>query len=384
MRNILFVSHSAELSGAEQWLLHTLGRINRDKFRPFLVLPRSGPLEAEMKKLGIETNILSMKWWLTRRAGIWKQPLAWIWNIRGIFRLVKMIREKEIDLVFSNSAANCSGALAAKKSGVPHIWAVHEILRGERPLLHFLFGSRCLVRWIHSLSSRVIVNSLATQRAFGELDRVSLVYNGIDIPEEDRSPSEALKEEWGVQKGDVVLGIIGKIYKGKGQRELIQVTALLSSRFSGLKLLVVGSIGDRGYYRRLERLVRRLGLGDRVKFTGFRKDLMDLLKLMDVLVVASLVESFGRVVLHAMAAGTPVLAVKSGGIPEIIRHGENGFLMDSRDPEVLAASLEDILRNRERIEAVVRKGLQTVREQFTLDRQIELIEQALAGCLGGE
>ncbi len=383
MKNILFVSHSSELNGAELWLLDTLKHINRQKYGLHVVLPRPGFLQEEIKILGVDTDIVRMKWWITEPWNIWRQPLAWLVNIRSVLRLSRLIRRRNIDLVFSNSAATSVGALAARRRHIPHIWAIHEILRGERVILRFLFGRRALAALIARFSSRIIVNSRATLKAFRELERIVLINNGIETigRERDMFRETILREELGIRLDDVVIGVVGKIYEGKGQREIIQAVANLLPQFPRIKLLIVGDIKSARYERSLQRLVSQRGLEKNVRFLGYRRDLPDLLSLMRVIVIASVVESFGRVALHAMAAGVPVLAVNAGGIPEIIRHEENGFLIESRQPERIARALADILNNPGKALQVMHHGLQIVREKYSLEEQVQKIEKAIDECL---
>jgi glycosyltransferase involved in cell wall biosynthesis len=144
----------------------------------------------------------------------------------------------------------------------------------------------------------------------------------------------------------------------------------------------VGDVKDARYYRSLQSLVGRRGLENHVSFLGYRRDLPDLLSLMRVMVIASVVESFGRVALHAMAAGVPVLAVSAGGIPEIIRHGEDGYLIESRQPRQIGQALADILNNPGKALQVIHRGLQTVREKYSLEEQVQKIERVIDECLG--
>jgi len=383
MKNVLFVSHSSELNGAELWLLDTLRRLDRQKYSLFLVVPRPGLLEEEARFLGVQTEIVPMKWWITEGLRTWRQPLAWLFNVRSVFRLSKMIRKGKIDLVFSNSAAVASGAFAARRRHIPHIWAIHEILKGERVIVRFLFGRRALAGLITRYSSRIIVNSRATLKAFRDLERVVLIHNGIEAKGRKRDVYREmmLREELGIGEEDIVIGVVGKLYEGKGQREAVQAVAELLPQFPQIKLLVVGDTKDTRYYRGLQDLVLQKGLEKNVAFLGYRRDLADLMGLMRVIVIASVVESFGRVALQAMAAGVPVLAVGAGGLPEIIRHGREGFLIESRQPELIAQAVGEILNDPGRVLQVIHQAQQTVQEQFSLEEQVQKIERVIDECL---
>jgi len=121
MKTILFVSHSAELNGAELWLLETLRGLDRAKYVARLVVPRPGPLVDAVRALGIETRIISMKWSITEKSRVWRQPFAGFWNIWSVKRIARLIGRDSIDLVFTNSAAVFSGAKAARRMGVRHV-----------------------------------------------------------------------------------------------------------------------------------------------------------------------------------------------------------------------------------------------------------------------
>lgn len=378
MKNILFISHSAELNGAELWLLETLKRLDRRSYAPSLIVPRPGPLLDAAADLGLETFVVSMKWWITERSRIWRQPLAWIWNLKSVKKIAAIIRERSIDLVFTNSAAMNTGAKAARRTKVPHVWAIHEVLRGPSPFLRFLFGGRALTRFIVKSSVRVIVNSEITRAAFAGAANVTLIHNGVDIQTGDEGRQSSIRRDLGIAADDLVAGIVGKIYKGKGQREAILAVAALSGKYPNLKLLVVGEVREEGYYDGLRKIVRENGLEGRVLFVGYHPDLVDILKVMNVLIVASVVESFGRAALDGMAAGVAVLAVRAGGLPEIIQHGRNGFLIDSREPKVIALALEHLFLNPAEVRPAVEGGWRTVREKFSIVRQIEGIERVLA------
>lgn len=378
MRKVLFISHSAELNGAELWLLETIKRLDRRFYAPSLAVPRPGLLPDAVRDQGFETFVVPMKWWITERSRIWRQPLAWIWNVKSVKKIAAIIRERSIDLVFTNSAAMNTGAKAAWRTKTPHVWAIHEVLRGPNPFLRYLFGGRALIKFIVKRSARVIVNSEATKAAFPGAGNVTLIFNGVDIQPGDEGRQNSIRNELGIAADDLVAGIVGKIYEGKGQREAILAVAALSGKYPNLKLLVVGEVRDEEYFEGLRRIVRANDLEGRVLFVGFHPDLVNVLKVMRVLIVASVVESFGRAALDGMAAGVPVLAVRAGGLPEIIEHGRNGFLLESREPKEIGLALDFVFQHPGEIRAAIEGGLRTVREKFSVARQIEGVERVLA------
>jgi glycosyltransferase involved in cell wall biosynthesis len=380
---VLFVSHSAELNGAERWLLEIMTALDKRAFAPSLVVPRPGPLPAGAEAAGIPAAVVPMKWSLSSPGRSLGQPAAWLWNVPAVLGLKRLIAGRGIDLVCSNSAAAAPGALAAKLAGRPHVWVIHEILAGRRPLLRFVAGNRILVRLILGLSQRVVVNSLASGRAFGTTPKVEIVHGAAGLPRRRGIRAAAgWRRSLGLRSGEKVVGVVGRLVPDKGQAEVIEALALARGAVKGLKAVFVGAAADGRYFGRLRAAARRLGVEDDVRFAGAVPDVFDVLPLMNLLVSASRVESFGRTVVEAQAAGVPVLAVRTGGIPEIVGHGETGYLVESNRPADLAVGLAEFFaRKPSDVARVVRRARKSALERFRPDVQVRGLERVFASVL---
>ena len=382
MKTVLFVSHTAELNGAELWLFETLKGLDRAKYTPLLALPGPGILEDAARAAEIETFRVPLVWWITEKSGLWKGPAAGILTRRHAGRLAVLAREKNAGLIFTNSAAVSAGALAAKKAGLPHVWAVHEMLAG--PLAHLFYwrGPGRLARFIADHSCRVIVNSRASAAAFPPTEKIVLVYNGVKRKPYPAERLDDVRREFGIAAGAPVIGVVGKIYEGKRQGDVIRAAALLSGTFPDLNVLIVGETRDKRYSARLKALAEETGLAGRVKFAGYRHDLAGPLKIMSVLAVASTIESFGRTAIDAMAAGVPVVAAPSGGLIEIIKDGLNGILASRPGPEGLAEGIRRVLSDPALARSFIENGFRTVEARFSLSAQVRGVEAVLDACGG--
>lgn len=379
-RTVLFVCHTGELYGAEKALLRLITGLDAGKYRRVLVIPEDGPLEEAARAENITVEKVPMKWWLTEREKMWKQPLNWLWNIPSVFRLASLAGRHGADLVFSNSAVSAAGALAAKIRRIPHVWYIHEILAGEEKILCFLPGSKLFSRFIQRFSCAVIVNAEAAARLFRGEKHIHLIHNGVETDPAPPGSRERLRKAFSFEKNHTVVGTVGKIYPGKGQAALLRAFILLHSKFSGLKLVFVGEARQPVYERRLRHMAAENGVEDAVFFTGFRRDIPELMEMMDIVVSASSVESFGVTILEAMAAGKPVLAVRAGGVSEIISHRENGFLTESNTPQDLARGLAGILNHPAEAEKAALRGKRDVERRFSVSSQVQKIEKVLNGC----
>ncbi len=377
MKKILFVSHSPELNGAELMLLETVSRLDRSRISPILAVPAPGRLADEARTRDLETRIVPMKWWLTEPGKQWKQPLSWIWNLSSVLRLSRIIDREGIQLVVTNSAATFSGAMAAFFRKRPHIWIIHELLIKKNSHLVCVLGRKSLIRLICGMSSCVVVNSLATGEAFPDSSHVVLVYNGVALLPNEPAARTELRRRFGFRDRDFVLGIVGKISEPKGQREVISAVEILRRSFPEVKLLVVGAVGDEKYYGELLRNLPRDSSDRSVVFTGYRRDVRELMQAMDLLAAASRFDSFGRSIIEAMAVGTPVLALRAGGAEEIILHDENGFLSENREPETLSRDIAGIMKQPERLRRFAAAGFRTVKDKFSLDEQVRRIQEIM-------
>jgi glycosyltransferase involved in cell wall biosynthesis len=329
----------------------------------------------------IDCLTLPMKWTLTEPGKVWKQPLSFLWNIRNVRVAGRMIGDLGIGLVVTNTSAVWTGALGARRAGVPHVWLIHEILDGERPLLKYVLGRKALVRRMTRLSKRIIANSAASARAFTGSGKVVIIGNGISMRTAPAADVSALRDSLGIEPEAPVIGVVGKIYPGKGQMETVLAADILRRARPTLRLLLVGETADSRYDDRIRETVGRLGLEKNVISLGRRNDIAAVLALLDVLLIASSVDSLGRVALEAMAAGTPVVAAAAGGIPEVVRDGETGILTPSAEPELLAAGVARLLDDPALACRVAVGGRAFVAANYPMESQVRRIERVLEECL---
>jgi len=154
----------------------------------------------------------------------------------------------------------------------------------------------------------------------------------------------------GFKKEDFVIGVIGRIDEQKGQLELLKAFSRISKKFGSTHLMIIGeaTLGEpkqEAYFQHLKNQVTKNNLDKRVHFIGFQKDTRKYFANFDLFVLPSHEETFGFVVVEAMASGTPVLVTQAGGPPEIVQDGECGFLCQPKDWESIEEQLDFILSN---------------------------------------
>ncbi len=185
--------------------------------------------------------------------------------------------------------------------------------------------------------------------------------------------SENFRYKYGFSEDDFVIGIIGRIDQQKGQLELLKAFAKISKTFTKAQLLIAGepTKGEpqqENYFSHIKAQVTKNGLDKKVHFIGFQKETNVLTANLDLFVLASHQETFGYVVVEAMASGVPVLGTKAGGVPEILENGDCGFLCQPKDWEDMANQLEQILTQSEEREKKAHRGLERARSFYDREK----------------
>jgi UDP-glucose:(heptosyl)LPS alpha-1,3-glucosyltransferase len=376
MMKVLFYNHTGQVSGAERVMLMILARLDRGEFEASVVCPSAGPLRQMVAQLGVRTETVGV---LDARFTWRPDRLArYVKSFLNVFRdLRHEVVRASPDLVHANSIrAGLVAMLATFDLGTPVVWHLHDML----PRHPLSTGIRVLAGL--SRRTRLIAVSEAVGRNFrGRLsalfeNRVSVILNAIDLDkfQPDQTAKHRIRAELGLN-GNLVFGIVGQLTPRKGQLELIR--AFAQAGIPGSSLLIVGAPlfnQDPEYASRLEQEAAALGVADRVKMLGPRSDVGAVMQALDLLIVNSMAEPFGLVAPEAMASGTPVLATAVDGIPEIIEHGTNGWLIPARDDEALTEAIRHLSGQPELRDQLAKRGRQDVVKRFQADRYMKELE----------
>jgi glycosyltransferase involved in cell wall biosynthesis len=392
---LLVVSHAVDIGGAERGIIRKLGSINRDLFEPSYACPFEGPMTSEMRKLGIKVYLghPSRRLLNIRRSslgasglGVLLYPFAFA---ASVLRLALLIRKERFDLVLADSAkADIYGTLAGRLARRPVVWHIHDIFC--EPTFSSL-NLRALKVCARRFTTRIISISEATKAAMVALgvppEKIQTVYNGIDMQmaQETQDPTE-VRKELGIEAEAPLAGMVGRLVDWKGPDYFIRAAAQVTGSVPEARFLLVGDavFGEKQYVDYLKDLCRELGLEDRVAFTGFREDVLDIMSALDVVVHASVQpEPFGQVLLEAMAEGRPVVATTGGGVSEIVDDEVTGLLVPPRDSQAMAEAITAILLDKDRARRMGAAGLRKVQQSFTVDLMARGIEAEMLKAMRG-
>jgi glycosyltransferase involved in cell wall biosynthesis len=230
-------------------------------------------------------------------------------------------------------------------------------------------GNAC--QWVLGPSDAVTGN-LAS--AGIDENRLRTVYNGIDLRRFTTTPTDridALRRELGLRDGERAIGLFGQMLPYKGHRTLIEAAPQILRACPEARFYFVGALENPPYQHELQTLLEARGLGDQIRFTGWRNDVQDLIRAMDVVVIATTTpEPAALMLMEAGAMERPVVATRTGGTAEIIADEQTGLLFSPGDASQLAARVSRILGNPDFGRALGTRARQRVERQFNLEQHL--------------
>jgi len=392
---VMFVSHSPSLGGAERVLWMLLAGLPRDRFQPSVLvrtphwrLQHRQPLRDAITNMGIDTHSVDLRWWVRD----WPFQASFARGLpRRVERIAELIERGQPDLVVSNTCAAVEAALATRLCGVRHVWHVHEMIDRDPGLKPFL-PSEEFHRLVEQLSEHVVVVSNAVREGFlgagVEASRVTTVYNGL--PAVSSLPSSAITaapnspcptpvlapaasascpnrtDLFGINPRAPVVCYVGRLSVRKGVVDFIECANRVLRRLPGTHFVLAGP--DGGERRRLGKRIRQLGIEQSVHLLGPRKDVHDILRASDVLVVPSHADPLPLVVLEGMRAGLPVVATASGGCVEMVDDGRTGHLVPVGAVAGMSRAVTTLIEQPEHRRRMGQRGKARFHERFSHHR----------------
>jgi len=365
-RILYFNSWSSAHGGSSSSLIDIVSRLDPRKFDPVVVCPERGELTARLDEIGIP-YLLRMSSRLTREE-LWK-------FLPEVPSFAMWLRREQIALVHANTGASRrSLVLAAKVAGIPYVQHVRNPVKNARHNLAYRFASRIIANSRHTAAS-LLADPLFSAKTV-------TVHNAVDLTQYEATDER--REEFGAVDR-ALIGFVGHLVPNKGTLTVINAMPRVLSVFPNALLAIVGCApeGEETYEVDCRDRVRELRLESHVRFTGYRRDVPALMRSFDVFVLPTRTETFGKVVIEAMAAACPVVVSDVGGIPEIVERPELGTLIPPDDSGATAEGIIRYLAEPARARLAGAAGQRHVREHFSLDAMVAKLEAVYTSVLAG-
>jgi glycosyltransferase involved in cell wall biosynthesis len=298
-------------------------------------------------------------------------------NISIAFQLFGIIRDRKADLAVFNFCAEITALIVgimAKAALLKTclVWHEHGEMAGLGKgfsIKRYVSGIRILALFLdyfcpvaHSQEALFAERGVSPKK-------IKALYNGVSLQRFDQTADrDTLLSGLGIKANGHIVATIASLTEGKGIQYLLKAADRVLLTFPETVFLIVG---DGPLMQELRRLAASYSLDNRVFFLGTRNDIQNILAVSDLFVLPSLSEAFGMVNIEAMAAGKPVIATRTGGIPEVVADGESGYLAAPRNVDELTRYMIRLLQDREMRMSMGRAGRRIVEEKFTVDRMVK-------------
>ncbi|HEY9272987.1 glycosyltransferase [Achromobacter sp.] len=293
--------------------------------------------------------------------------------VRCVAFVRRLLRLGHFDVVNTHSRRDTVlGALAARLAGTPLIVRTRHLAKPINSLYAYTWLAHRVIA-----VSRYVRGQLLDGGARPEA--IATIHSPVVLPQV-RSGA-CVRRELGMPEDALVVGCVAVMRADKGHCDLIDAFHRISARFPNAHLVLVGEGQPMGGQLRAQ--AEKLGLVQRVHFTGRRDDIGNVLTAFDVFALPTLREALGTVFIEAAAMGLPVVGTNVGGVPETMQAGVTGLLVPPGDPAALAAALESLLADPVLRRRMGDAGRELIRGQgqFSAERTAALVEQAYAGWL---
>jgi glycosyltransferase involved in cell wall biosynthesis len=373
----LFLCQNLGVGGAEELILGastalpSVGIETGGVQTGVVALTRRGPIAEEIAAAGVPVQLVS------GQPGP-RDPAAFL-------RLVRLLRRERPDVVHTFLiVASIYGRLAAFAAGVPLVLAAEQNVYARKPRRHALLERVLAAGTYKVVACCEVVGRFYQQQVGVPSSKVAVIYNAVRFgPRPAPQDTAAARAALGLPADALVLGSLGRLTEQKNQRALLQAVASLVPEVPNVALFLAGT----GPLRpALESEAARLGIADRVRFLGVRRDRENLYAAMDLFVLPSKWEGLSLALVEALGAGRAVVATSVGGNPEVVQDGRTGLLVPSDDPGALRDALHGLARDRERRQALGEAAAEDARGRFSIERHVaqlaDLYRQGLAERTG--
>lgn len=320
---ILFLTHYDNMYGANRALFKLVELLKKEhEMEPIVVVPVEGELTRRLQELGVECIVHSVTQWQAVYSSAVRFFVKKLMRRRilekEIDSLYELVKNREIDLVYSNSSVIGTGAFLAKRLRCRHIWHIREFSKEHFHMKYFYSSGK--VKELYEKADCLITISDALkdnyQRKYPKA-KIERIYDGVS--------GEYERKEAGEAKEIFRFVYVGYLFPMKHQEQVLEACHhLAESEITNFEMYFIGS-GQGEYEKVLRKRLEGWKL-PQVKMAGYVKDVHELLNEMDVGIIASEYEGFGLVTVEYMLHGMPVIGRNSGGTPEIIQDGVTGFL----------------------------------------------------------
>jgi glycosyltransferase involved in cell wall biosynthesis len=385
---VAILNHSPDLGGAEVSILTFLRHMDRSRFDVTVILPSLGPFSRSLDAIGIPIKIVHLPSDLVRlkRGKALRSFLILIASLVTLklfwLKLWIYLKRNDFNLILTNTVkAHLYGSIPARLCSLPLLWRFHDVLSPPdfSPVLIraiSFFGKRFPEKILpvsNTAREHLIQNGVPDQK-------VEVIFNGVNSELfEFNKDFNDIRKEYHLAETVMLVGCIGRIIPQKGQKVLLEAIPGVLQRYPETFFLIIGDVfhGEEAYRKELFEIIEQNNLTKKVRLTGFREDMRDVLRSLDIVVFPSVSpEAFPLTLLEAMILKRTVIASNIGGVKEIILDGLNGVLVEPNRPEQITEKILYLFDHPAVCDRMGEKAKERVEQEFSLKDYVQAMEKA--------
>jgi len=296
-------------------------------------------------------------------------------------QLEKIVRKYDIRIVYVNTYKLLREAAILRNSCPAVIYHMHHLVAYTHHKLTKKKKEKIL-KTIVCVSDKIIACSNIVKKQFDFIQpqvHIKTVYNGVEISSISRKETTKgiLRSEYGILPGERIVAVVGRIGPQKGQQLFIRACHKVMACYDNVTFFIIGFSPSPRFLRFFHREIKQLCLDKKMFLTGFRYDIPEIMRDIDILVLPSAYEAFNVSLLEGMAAGKAVIATRTGGTPELIQNGKNGILVKPHNVENLSMAILYLLKNDSQRKLLGKRARQAIHAGYTIRSHVRKIEKNL-------
>lgn len=363
-RRILYIHGIDAIGGAERDLLAVLTRLDPSEWEPHVACPRGGAFQSAIRQAGLSLHSIELPPWRK-----WFSPFIRRFAVARLRALLKQLKPELVhvnDIWWSPHTIEALGPVGTR--GVPIVTHVRQEIEPEKVRRYGLDQVEAVIAISRQVEEALMGGGVASHR-------IHMIYSGLDfsrMPQDDRE-RETICRKLGLADDVTLIGTVANLFPRKGYDVMLRALPNILEAIPTVHYIIVGT-DENDYARSLRALAREMRILDRVHFAGFQDPVRPFLNALDLYVHPALMEGFGIAVVEAMAAGKPVVATSTGGLPEVVEHERTGLLVQPGDPDQLSTAIVSLLRDPARCKQMGISGAARARERFDLRSTVSATE----------
>lgn len=344
-KNILYFTRTMGIGGTEKVVMQ-LCRYFNNKFNKIIICSNGGIHEDELQKLGIKHyKIDDIED---------KNPII---IFKTLISLYKIIKNENIDIVHTHHRmAAFYSEILNKLMNFKFIHTAHNTFHNKKTLTKFALNNAEII----AVGEKVKENLLELYEL--DKDQINVIYNGIEKYTGEISVVPEIKKF--KDKGYFIVGNIGRLSKQKGMEYYIKAIPESIKKYQKIKFYIIGDGEDK---LELIKLAKELGIEENVIFLGYRNDVINIIKQLDLIVLSSLWEGLPLTPIEAFSEGKTIIATDVDGTSEIVKDNFNGILIEPKDSDIISEKIIKLYKDCKLKNNLENNALETYTEKYAID-----------------